>query len=193
MAGIDEAGRGPLAGPVVAAAVVLDPAGIIEGLDDSKKLAPTRRERLARQIADQALALAIGICHVDEIERLNILGATLLAMRKAFSGLTAQVSTVLVDGNCNPGIEGVETRLIVGGDGLEPVISAASIIAKVHRDGLMQELDQCYPGYGFRRHKGYGTREHLAALRELGPCPAHRRSFRPVVQSELLRSSRICQ
>lgn len=185
VAGVDEAGRGPLAGPVVAAAVILDPDRPIEGLDDSKKLDPVRREALARMIHERALAVAVGQCDVAEIDRLNILNAALLAMHRAVAALEVAPGRALVDGNRAPALDGCETHCIVGGDGLEPAIAAASIVAKVHRDRLMLALHQRYPDYGFDRHKGYATAFHRAALGRLGPTPEHRRSFRPVRQARL--------
>jgi len=187
VAGIDEVGRGPLAGPVVAAAVVLGHDHGIEGLNDSKKLSETMRERLAAEIHRHALGVGIGLCDVAEIESLNILGATLLAMRKAFAELPIPVDQVLIDGNRDPCIPGVDARLIVGGDASVPEISAASIVAKVHRDRLMRRLHQRHPEYGFDRHKGYGTRFHLEALQRFGPCPEHRASFLPVRQARLFQ------
>ncbi len=180
VAGVDEAGRGPLAGPVVAAAVVLDPARPIAGLADSKTLAPQRREALAGEIRARAWAWAIAQAEVDEIDRINILQASLLAMQRAVAGLKLEPELVLVDGNRAPALP-CAVRTIVKGDVLEPAISAASILAKVTRDALMREMDCRYPGYGFARHKGYPTPEHLEALRRLGPCPLHRRSFAPVM------------
>lgn len=185
VAGVDEVGRGPLAGPVVAAAVILDPGAAIEGLDDSKKLTPARREALAVMIHERARAVGIAQACVEEIDRLNILQASLLAMRRAVTALGIVPARVLIDGNCAPQLDDCEAQCIVGGDGLEPAISAASIVAKVHRDRLMVELHQRYPDYGFDRHKGYGTAFHLAALDRLGPTPEHRCSFRPVRQAAL--------
>jgi len=182
-AGVDEAGRGPLAGPVVAAAVVLDSRRPISGLDDSKKLTPRRREALAHAIRASALACAIGWADAEEVDRLNILAATMLAMRRALLGLTIRVDVVRVDGNRLPDLRFFgwepEGEAIVGGDAEVPAISAASILAKVERDRMMGRLDGLFPGYGFARHKGYGTAEHLAALARLGPCSQHRRSFAP--------------
>lgn len=180
-AGVDEAGRGPLAGPVVSAAVILDPARPIEGLADSKELSPARREALAEQIRERALAWSLGRAEVDEIDRLNILRASLLAMARAVAALAVQPTLVLVDGNQVPTVS-CEVRAIVRGDATVPQISAASIIAKVARDQEMQELDRHYPGYGFAVHKGYPTKQHLAALRALGISAVHRRSFGPVRQ-----------
>ncbi|RMG58683.1 MAG: ribonuclease HII [Gammaproteobacteria bacterium] len=177
--GIDEAGRGPLAGPVVAAAVILDPEHVPEGLDDSKKLSAARRERLAIEIRDRAVAWGIGQCEVEEIDRMNILQATLLAMRRAFDALGVAPTRALVDGNRLPELP-CPAEAIVQGDGRIPSISAASILAKVHRDALMRALHEQWPAYGFDRHNGYGTAGHLAALEAHGPCPAHRRSFAPV-------------
>ena len=179
IAGVDEAGRGPLAGPVVAAAVILDPACAIPGLADSKKLSAGQRERLFETITRDALAFAVAAASVEEIDRLNILAATLLAMRRAVDGLGVVPGEVLVDGNRLPDFP-MRARAIVGGDDSEPCIMAASILAKVTRDAGMAALHCQYPGYGFDRHKGYGTALHLAALRRLGPSPAHRQSFRPV-------------
>jgi ribonuclease HII len=179
VAGVDEAGRGPLAGPVVAAAVILDERHPIQGLADSKKLTALRRERLFDAIRAKALCCSIAEASVEEIDRLNILQATLLAMRRAVAGLRLKPNKVLVDGNRLPTLD-VLAEAIVGGDALVPAISAASILAKVHRDRWCLTLDQQYPQYGFAQHKGYGTAAHLAALRAHGPCAQHRTSFRPV-------------
>jgi ribonuclease HII len=176
VAGVDEAGRGPLAGPVVAAAVILDQRQPIKGLADSKKLTALRREKLFDEIRAKALCCSIAQASVEEIDRLNILQATLLAMRRAVEGLRLKPNKVLVDGNRLPDI-GLPAQAIVGGDGLVPAISAASILAKVHRDRWCLELDQLYPQYGFAKHKGYGTAAHLAALQAHGPCAEHRISF----------------
>lgn len=181
VAGVDEAGRGPLAGPVVAAAVILDERHPIKGLADSKKLTARRRERLFDEIRAKALCCSIAEASVEEIDRFNILQATLLAMRRAVSGLRLKPNKVLVDGNRLPTLE-VLAEAIVGGDALVPAISAASILAKVHRDRWCLTLDQQYPLYGFAQHKGYGTAAHLAALRTHGPCAQHRTSFRPVAE-----------
>ena len=181
IAGVDEAGRGPLAGPVVAAAVILDDLNPIKGLNDSKKLSPMRREKLYDEIRAKALCCAIGEASVEEIDRLNILQATLLAMRRAVEGLRLKPSKVLVDGNRLPVLD-VLAEAIVRGDATVPAISAASILAKVTRDRWCPELDQRYPEYGFAGHKGYGTAEHLAALRTHGACPEHRKTFAPVAQ-----------
>jgi len=175
--GVDEAGRGPLAGPVVAAAVVLGPP--IAGLADSKQLGAATRERLAAAIRERARAWAVASASVEEIDRLNIRGATLLAMARAVAALAVVPTLVLVDGDALP-VLAVPARVVVGGDATVAEISAASILAKVHRDALLVELDGRFPGYGFARHKGYPTRAHVAALRELGPCSEHRRSFAPV-------------
>ena len=177
--GADEAGRGPLAGPVVAAAVILDPGQPIDGLRDSKQLSPLRREELARVIRGSALAWAVASASVQEIDRLNILQASLLAMRRAIEMLDPAAEIALIDGNQLPRLR-IEARAVVGGDALEPAISAASILAKHHRDRIMAELDLVFPGYGFAEHAGYPTARHLQRLRELGPCAAHRRSFAPV-------------
>lgn len=179
IAGVDEAGRGPLAGPVVAAAVMLDPKRPIPGLADSKRLSPRRRDQLAACVRAQALAVAVAVVEADEIDRLNILQATLVAMRHATTALWPAPRGVLVDGNRCPELD-VPARAIVGGDDLEPAIAAASIVAKVERDRIMTALEGVHPGYGFGAHKGYGTRVHLDALHRLGPCAAHRRSFAPV-------------
>ena len=176
LCGVDEAGRGPLAGPVCAAAVMLPRGLVIDGLNDSKKLAERRREQLYDEIKEKALHWAVAFAGVEEIETLNILGATYLAMNRAIAGLCVVPELALIDGNRAKGVE-YDTRCVVGGDGKCADIAAASIMAKVTRDRLMCELDVQYPGYGFARHKGYGTAAHYAALRELGPCPAHRLSF----------------
>jgi ribonuclease HII len=181
-AGVDEVGRGPLAGPVVAAAVVLDPRREIVGLRDSKRLSHMRRIELARTIRRDALGFAIGYASVAEIDTLNILNASLLAMRRALLRLEPGPTRVLVDGNHVPECLGAvsEIEAIVGGDDLVPAISAASILAKVCRDRLLCRLDRRYPVYGFARHKGYPTAQHLQALHEHGPSEVHRRSFAPV-------------
>jgi ribonuclease HII len=179
VAGVDEAGRGPLAGPVVAAAVLLDPARPIEGLTDSKKLSAKRRERFDERIRAEALAFAIARVEPDEIDRINILQASLAAMVRAVAALPVAPRAVRVDGNRAPDF-GVPAEALVGGDAIDPAISAASILAKVDRDRLLVAMEDEYPGYGFAAHKGYGTRVHLEALTRLGPCPAHRRSFAPV-------------
>ncbi|MEJ2453963.1 MAG: ribonuclease HII [Candidatus Thiodiazotropha sp.] len=179
VAGVDEVGRGPLAGPVVAAAVILDPARPIEGLADSKKLSEKRRELLDPLIREQALCWALGRAEPEEIDRINILQASLLAMQRAVAALSTPPGLALVDGNKAPRLPCL-VRTIVGGDASEPAISAASIIAKVARDREMVELDARYPGYGLARHKGYPTKQHLEALRELGVSEIHRRSFGPV-------------
>lgn len=177
--GVDEAGRGPLAGPVVAAAVILDSARPISGLADSKKLTAPRRERLALEIREKALAWAIAAATAEEIDALNILQATLLAMQRAVAGLAMMPAEVLIDGNRCPALD-VPARAIVRGDATVAEISAASILAKTARDAGMRVLHEQYPQYGFARHMGYGTAAHLAALRVHGPCPVHRRSFAPV-------------
>jgi ribonuclease HII len=182
IAGVDEAGRGPLAGPVVAAAVILDATRPIRGLRDSKLLAAAARERLAAAIRERAVAWRVALADVEEIDELNILQATLLAMRRAVEGLGVVPGEVLVDGNRCPRLA-VSTRAIVGGDRDVASISAASILAKTARDALLVELDARYPGYGLARNKGYGTPEHLEALDRLGPCAIHRRSFAPVAQA----------
>ncbi len=179
LAGVDEAGRGPLAGDVVAAAVILDPARPVPGLRDSKKLTATRREALAELIRERALAWAVARASVAEIDRLNILRASMLAMHRAVQALQPQPGYVLVDGNRLPRWS-YAAEPVVGGDDRVPAIAAASILAKVQRDRELVELDGRYPGYGFAAHKGYPTRAHLAALRALGVTPVHRRSFAPV-------------
>jgi len=179
LAGVDEAGRGPLAGPVVAAAVILDDLKPIRGLNDSKKLSPKQRERLYDEIWARALCCSVAQASVEEIDRLNILQATLLAMRRAVEGLRLKPAKVLVDGNRLP-VLNVLAQAIVKGDAKVPAISAASILAKVTRDRWCAELDVRYPQYGFGGHKGYGTALHLQALRIHGACPEHRRSFSPV-------------
>jgi ribonuclease HII len=181
VAGVDEAGRGPLAGPVVAAAVILDDHKPIKGLADSKKLTALRRDKLFDEIRAKALCCSVALASVEEIDRLNILQATMLAMQRAVKGLRLKPAKVLVDGNRLPVLD-VVAEAIVSGDALVPAISAASILAKVTRDRMLEELHAQHPGYGFDRHKGYGTAQHLAALRELGPLPLHRRSFAPVAQ-----------
>ncbi|HET8597887.1 MAG TPA: ribonuclease HII [Castellaniella sp.] len=180
VAGVDEAGRGPLAGPVFAAAVILDPDRPIRGLDDSKKLSPGRREELAAQIRERALAWAVMQASVEDIDRLNILQATLQAMREACQGLARPARLILVDGNRLPAGLPCPARAVVGGDALEPAISAASILAKTARDACCLTLHAQFPQYAFDQHKGYGTALHLARLAAHGPCPAHRRSFAPV-------------
>jgi len=184
VAGVDEAGRGPLAGPVVAAAVILDDLHPIAGLADSKKLTAARREKLYDEIRAKALCCSIAEASVEEIDQLNILQATLLAMRRAVEGLRLKPAKVLVDGNRLPVLD-VLAEAIVKGDATVPAISAASILAKVHRDRWCAEYDREFPQYGFAAHKGYGTAEHLAALRQHGACPQHRKTFAPV--TEVLR------
>ncbi|WP_321351775.1 ribonuclease HII [Halopseudomonas oceani] len=179
VAGVDEVGRGPLCGAVVTAAVILDPARPIEGLNDSKKLTEARREALFPLIQERALAWCIARAEVEEIDRLNILHATMLAMQRAVAGLQIRPDLVLVDGNRCPALP-MRSEPVIKGDSRVPAIAAASILAKVARDREMQELDKQYPGYGIAGHKGYPTPIHLAALRELGATPIHRRSFAPV-------------
>ena len=182
IAGIDEAGRGPLAGPVVAAAVILDPARRVKGLRDSKVMTPEEREVVAADIRTRALAWAVASSDVGEIDTLNILRATLLAMKRAVEALAIRPIEALVDGDHCPELS-CRAYAIVKGDRDVPAISAASIIAKTTRDALLTRLDGEYPMYGFARHKGYGTPEHLAALDLHGPCPHHRKSFAPVLQA----------
>lgn len=179
VAGTDEAGRGPLVGSVVAAAVILDPANPIEGLNDSKKLSAKRREALYEQIVDKALAWHISEASAAEIDEINILWASMLAMKRAVEGLSTTPELVLVDGNRCPDLQ-VPSRAIVGGDGIEECIGAASILAKVYRDRQMEALHLEHPGYGFDKHKGYPTKVHMQALNELGAIDQHRRSFAPV-------------
>lgn len=184
VAGVDEAGRGPLAGPVVAAAVVLDPARPVDGLADSKALSAQQRETLASEIRQSALTWSVGWADRAEIDALNILAATMLAMRRAIIGLRLLPATVLVDGNRLPNLRFnerfVHGEAIVGGDRKIDSISAASIIAKTTRDRFMIDMDELYPNYGFAKHKGYGTELHRQHLQEFGPCELHRRSFAPV-------------
>jgi ribonuclease HII len=186
VAGVDEAGRGPLAGPVVAAAVVLDPLRPIRGIDDSKKLSPKRRESLFGPIQECALAWAIGWASAEEIDAINILQASLLAMRRALDQIQGRFASVAVDGNRPlPRFE-LPQRTVVKGDSRVPEIGAASILAKVARDRHMLELDERFPVYGFAQHMGYPTPVHLAALQAHGPCPEHRRTFGPVSRLLLL-------
>ena len=181
VAGVDEAGRGPLAGPVVAAAVILDDLKPIAGLADSKTLSPRQRERLSAEIHARALCFSVAQASVEEIDRLNILQATLLAMRRAVMGLRLKPHKVLVDGNRLPTLD-IVAEAVVQGDRKVPVISAASILAKVARDRWCLEIDAEYPAYGFAAHKGYGTAQHLLALQTHGATPWHRRSFSPVAR-----------
>jgi ribonuclease HII len=192
VAGVDEAGRGPLAGPVVAAAVILDDTQPIAGLADSKVLTALKRERLFDEIRAKALCCSIAEASVEEIASLNILHATLLAMRRAVEGLRLKPVKVLVDGNRLPPLD-MLCEAIVGGDAKVAAISAASILAKVHRDRWCATLHQQYPEYGFDRHKGYGTAEHLQALREHGACPEHRSTFAPVAAAIAARGARTTQ
>lgn len=178
-AGVDEVGRGPLAGPVVAAAVCLDPRVDWQMLRDSKRLSAKRRRALDALIREQAAGWAIGVAEVAEIDALNIRGATHLAMQRAVDGLQPKAARVVVDGNDLPAFD-CPARAVIGGDGLIAAVSAASIIAKVYRDALLDELHVQYPDYGFNRHSGYPTVDHRRVLERLGPCPAHRRSFAPV-------------
>jgi ribonuclease HII len=188
VAGVDEAGRGPLAGPVVAAAVVLDPHCAVAGLRDSKQLSEVRRDALAAQVCERAVAWSVASVGVEEIDRLNILQATLLAMRQAVESLGVRPAEVLIDGNRCP-VLAVPARAVVGGDRTVAAISAASILAKVERDRAMRVLDVTYPGYGFARHKGYPTRAHREALVALGPTPVHRRTFAPVRLALMARAN----
>lgn len=179
VAGVDEVGRGCLAGPVYAAAVVLPADAVIEGLRDSKQLSAAQRDRVAARIRVVALSWAISRAEVEEIDRLNILQASLLAMRRAVAALHLRPHECRIDGNQDPALPDLPVRLIVGGDAIEPSIMAASVLAKVVRDAEMARLDAVYPGYGLARHKGYGTAQHLQALRQRGPSPVHRMSFSP--------------
>jgi ribonuclease HII len=184
VAGVDEAGRGPLAGPVVAAAVILDPSRRIRGIADSKLLAPDVREKLEARIKDRCVAFGLGWADPAEIDAINILQATMQAMRRALQALQCHPAHVIVDGDRCPSLEGLSIdctiEAVVAGDARVTCIGAASILAKTARDRYMCELASRFPGYGFEHHKGYGTPEHLAALRRLGPSPVHRRSFAPV-------------
>lgn len=192
LAGVDESGRGPLAGPVVAGAVILDDDAPIAGLADSKTLSPARRAEVAREIVGRSLAWSVAWADPAEIDRLNILQATLLAMRRAIFGLRIRPACVAVDGNCLPDLRfygrHIEGCAVVGGDSRIAAISAASIIAKVHRDEIMHDMDRLYPQYGFARHKGYATAQHRVRLGEIGPCREHRRSFAQIsgMKSEIL-------
>ena len=190
IAGVDEAGRGPLAGPVSVAAVILDPARPIEGLNDSKKLSETRREALYPLIIERALAWRIEFVECDEIDQLNILQATLTGMRRAVEGLTPTADAARIDGNRLPQGLPCPAEALVGGDAIEPAIMAASILAKVARDRHMCGLHLRYPQYGFDRHKGYPSPAHLTALAEHGPCPEHRRSYAPVRDAIQARAAR---
>lgn len=184
--GIDEAGRGPIAGPVMAAAVILDPNNPIEGLNDSKKLSAKRREALYEEIWDKAIAASVSCAFVEEIDNTDILSADLLAMKRAFEGINTSPAIVLVDGDVLPELDvpfnsgvkfGGATKNVIGGDAKSEAIAAASILAKVERDAEMCRLAEQYPGYGFEKHKGYGTKAHYAAIEELGLCPIHRKTF----------------
>jgi len=185
VAGVDEVGRGPLAGPVGVGAVILDPDDLPEGLDDSKALTAARRVELTEAIYAKAIAVSLAFASVEEIDVFNIRGATLLAMRRAVAALSIKPDYALIDGKDAPPGLCCAARPIINGDALSLSIAAASIVAKVARDALMARLDAVHPGYGFARHAGYATPEHFAALLRLGPCPLHRRSFRPVALSRL--------
>ena len=174
--GVDEAGRGPLMGPVVAAACILPADTVINGLDDSKKLSEKKREKLFDIITEKAIAYCVASASVEEIEELNILNAAMLAMKRAIEGLSVKADFALIDGNCSRGFN-IPTKTVVGGDAKVPSIAAASILAKVTRDRLCYEYDKEYPEYGFGKHKGYGTKVHMEALRKYGPSPVHRPSF----------------
>jgi len=180
VAGVDEAGRGPLAGPLVVAAVILNKRRRIKGLDDSKKLSEAKREALFPLIVERAVAYSVVVIEREEIDRINIFQATMAGMSRALRGLAPAATEALIDGNQLPRDLPCPARAIIGGDAVEPSISAASILAKVSRDRLMVAMDGHYPGYGFAEHKGYSTPGHLAALQRLGPCAEHRRSFAPV-------------
>jgi len=183
---VDEAGRGPLAGPVVVAAVILPAHYDLDSLDDSKRLSAIKRERLTPQIEAQAIAFAVEFVEVDEIDRVNILQATLNGMQRAVAKLEPAPQRAMVDGNCAPQLS-CEVKTVIGGDRLVASISAASVLAKVYRDRLMLSMHRLYPGYGFDRHKGYPTAHHLDRLKVLGPCPIHRISFAPVRRARSLR------
>lgn len=187
VAGVDEAGRGPLAGPVIAAAVILEADNPIEGLADSKILTAERREKLSELIRERALCWTLGRAEVEEIDKLNILQATMLAMKRAVASLPLAPGLIKIDGNCAPQMD-YPVQTIIRGDASVPAISAASIMAKVARDAEMIEWDRIYPGYGFSVHKGYPTRAHIDALKKQGVCPIHRRSFGPV--REVLKANR---
>ena len=187
VAGVDEVGIGPLAGPVVACAVILNPTDCIEGLDDSKSMSEKRRQLMAAQIKARAICVSVGRASVEEIDRLNVLNASHLAMQRAVAGLSTKPDHVLVDGNKVPNF-GISAEAIVQGDKTEPAISAASIVAKVTRDAELVALGQEYPEYGFESHKGYPTVKHRRTLRAIGPCPAHRRSYAPVQKALALQS-----
>ena len=174
--GMDEAGRGPLAGPVVAACVILDPSKPVLGVNDSKKLSPKRRQELKKEIEEKAIAIGVGIVDEKRIDEINILEATKEAMRMAVSNLKVTPDMLFIDAVHLPGVP-MEQRSIIKGDALSVSIAAASIIAKETRDEMMVKMDETYPGYGFAKHKGYGTKEHIQAIQEMGPCPIHRRSF----------------
>ena len=184
MAGVDEVGVGPLAGPLVAAAVILPARVDLPGLDDSKRVSPRERERLDAAIRRQAIAVCVAEVPPEDVDRLDVLRAAALAMRRAVDGLALRPDHVLVDARTLPAL-GIPQTALVRGDSRDGSIAAASIVAKVHRDAIMQGLDARFPGYGFARHMGYGTREHLGALGRLGPCAVHRRSFAPVAQLPL--------
>ena len=186
VAGVDEAGRGPLAGPVACAAVILDPRRRIRGLGDSKALCVEERERLAPIIRERCLAWQVVFVERDEIDTLNILWATMEGMRRALAALAPAAHRALIDGDRVPPALGCPARAVVGGDAIEPAIMAASILAKVARDRHMRELHARWPGYGFDRNKGYATPDHLAALRRVGPCEVHRQSFAPVRERQLM-------
>lgn len=190
--GVDEAGRGPLAGPVVAAAVILPTDGCIEGLTDSKKMTERKRSLLYDEIVKVAIAYGVGVASVKEIDAMNILQATFLAMRRAVLSISVPFEAVLVDGNQDPGLS-VPTLPVIKGDQLVSAISAASILAKVTRDRMMIDLEAKYPGYDLAGHKGYGTKVHMAALSSLGPSPCHRRSFRPVRMAAEKRQLEVCE
>lgn len=181
--GVDEAGRGPLMGPVCAAAVILPPGLYIEGLNDSKKLTEKKREALFPVITEKAVAYCVAYASAREIDSMNILNATMLAMRRAIEGLPVKADFALIDGNCKRDIP-VPAVTVVGGDAKCPSIAAASVLAKVSRDRLCLELDARYPQYGFAKHKGYGTKEHMEALRKYGPCPEHRFTFLKFLNNE---------